>query len=440
MDVLLLARLQFAMTAMFHFIFVPLTLGLSVLVAIMETMYLKTGKEEYLKMTKFWGKLFVINFALGVVTGITLEFQFGMNWAEYSIYMGDIFGAPLAIEATVAFFLESTFLGMWIFGWKKVSKKVHLFAIWMVALGTNMSALWILIANAWMQYPVGYVINEELGRAEMVDFGAVVFSSYAWIKFCHQLLAGYTVAVFFIMGISAYHLLKKQHIELFKKSFKIAVIFALIVTIAEFFVGDWHAYEVSKVQPTKLAAMESLWETSEGAPIYMVSLPDEKNEKNYFEILPIPKLLSLLAYHNPNAEVKGLKAFDKSERPPVLLTFLSFRIMVILSFIFILLAILGYYYLKKDTLVNKTWFLKLLIYFIPVPYIANHLGWIVAEVGRQPWIVYGLLKTSDGISINVAKSQVIMSFTGFLIFYGLLGIIDIYLLIKYARKGPVEAV
>ncbi len=434
MDAVLLARWQFAMTAMFHFIFVPLTLGLVVLIAIMETIYVKTNNEEYKTMAKFWGKLFLINFAVGIVTGITLEFQFGMNWAEYSRFVGDVFGAPLAIEATVAFFLESTFLGMWIFGWNKLSKKTHCFAIWMVVLGSNMSALWILVANAWMQNPVGFILNND--RAEMVSFAALIFSPYAWSKFLHTVLSGYIVAAFFIMGISAYHLLKKSHQSIFKKSFRMASIFALVVTLLEFFVGDWHAYEVSKVQPTKLAAMEAHWETSSGVPIYLLALPNESEEKNSIEALPIPKLLSLLATHKIDGTIKGLKDFPKDERPPVMLTFLSFRLMVIFSSIFIILAILAFYYSKKDTIESKKWFLKLLLFFIPVPYIIGELGWALAEVGRQPWIVYGLLKTNDAISKSVTSSQVFTSLIGFVLFYGTLAVIDIYLLAKISKKGP----
>jgi len=433
MDVVALSRLQFALTAMFHFIFVPLTLGLSILVAIMETLYVKTGNELYLKMTKFWGKLFLINFALGVVTGITMEFQFGMNWAEYSKYVGDIFGAPLAIEATLAFFLESTFLGIWIFGWKKLSKKAHAFAIWMVAIGTNISALWILIANAWMQHPVGYVLRN--GRAEMVDFFAI-FSGYAVTKFFHQILAGYTVGAFFMMGVSAYHLLKKNRLEFFKKSFNIAAIFGLIMSIGIAVIGDFHAKEVAKTQPSKMAAMESLWETQKNAPIYLLALPNEDKEENSIEILSIPGLLSFLAHGNFSAEVIGLKDIPKDERPPVLPTFLSFRLMVGLGALFILLSLLGVIYSKKDSLANKPLFLRIMLYSIPLPYIGNFLGWIVAEVGRQPWIVYGLMKTSDAVSKSVSISQVWFSLIGFIIFYGLLGVIDIYLLAKYAKKGP----
>src|SRR5208337_3005043 len=262
MDALALSRLQFAVTAMFHFIFVPLTLGLSIMVAYMESRYVSTNDAMYLKMTKFWGKLFLINFALGVVTGITMEFQFGMNWAEYSKYVGDIFGAPLAIEATVAFFLESSFIGVWIFGWNRVSKKVHALSIWLVAIATNMSALWILLANGWMQHPVGYVLRN--GRAEMVDFTAMLTNNYGLLKFCHTLLSGYVVAAFFVMGIAAYHLLKKNQIDFFKRSFKIGASFGLLASLLVFLTGDFHAVEVAKTQPAKFAAMESVWETKQG--------------------------------------------------------------------------------------------------------------------------------------------------------------------------------
>jgi len=436
MDAIALSRLQFALTAGFHWIFVPLTLGLIILVAIMETMYVRTGDKMYLRMTKFWGKLFLINFAIGVVTGITLEFQFGMNWAEYSKYVGDIFGAPLAIEASVAFFLESTFLGIWIFGWKKISKKTHLFAVWMVALGSNLSALWILIANAWMQHPVGFELKN--GRAEMVDFGALIFSPYAWSKFFHSVSSGWVVAAFVVMGVSAYHLLRKNEVEFFKKSLKYGAIFGLVASLFLAVIGDTSAVEVAKYQPTKFAAMEALWDTQKGAPEYIFAIPDEKNEKNIVEILPIPKLASFLAYHDWNAEVKGLKEFAPDMRPPVGLTFYSFRVMVALGTFFIIACLIAIYYSRKDNIEDKKWLLKLLLLSIPLPYIAGELGWIVAEVGRQPWIVYGLMKTSDAVSVNLTPGHVILSLVGFVGFYSLLGIIDIFLLVKYSKKGPAQ--
>jgi cytochrome bd ubiquinol oxidase subunit I len=434
MDVLALSRMQFALTAMFHFLFVPLTLGLSILVAYMESRYVATQNEMYLRMTRFWGKLFLINFALGIVTGLTLEFQFGMNWAEYSKYVGDIFGVPLAIEATLAFFLESTFLGLWIFGWKKVSPRIHALSIWIVAFATNMSALWILLANGWMQNPVGYVLRNN--RAELVDFVAFLTNGYGWLKFFHTILAGYVVAAFFVMGISAWHLLRKSHPEFFKKSFQMAAVFGLASSLLIVLVGDFHGAEVGKVQPAKLAAMESLWETQRGVPFYLILIPDQKNERNAVELFGIPKMVSFLAYKDLNAEVKGLKAFPKDQRPPVLETFLGFRFMVGLGGLFILLSSLAFFLSWKDRLENYPLFLKIMLFAIPLPYLAGELGWIVAEVGRQPWIVYGVLKTSDAVSRSVSVTQVTVSLVGFTLLYSFLGLIDMYLLAKYAKKGP----
>ncbi len=434
MDTIALSRLQFAVTSMFHFIFVPLTLGLSILTAYMETRYVTSGDEMYLKMTKFWGKLFLINFALGVVTGITMEFQFGMNWAEYSKYVGDIFGAPLAIEATMAFFLESVFIGVWVFGWEKVSKKVHALSIWLVALATNISALWILLANGWMQHPVGYVLRNN--RAEMVNFGALLTNTYGWLKFGHTVASGYVIAAFFVMGISAYHILKKHNVEFFKRSFRMAAAFGLFAIIMVALIGDFHAAEVAKTQPTKFAAMESLWDTQKGVGYNLFVIPDTKNECNAVEGPCVPNLLSLLAFHNPDAEIKGLKAFPKEERPPVLPTFWSFRVMVTLGFAMFVLAFMAVIYAKRGSLEAHPLFLAIMLFSIPLPYIAGQLGWIVAEMGRQPWIVYGVLKTSDAVSKSVSTIQVWASLLGFTVLYGALGVIDIYLLSKFAKKGP----
>ncbi len=434
MDALALSRLQFAVTSMFHFIFVPLTLGLSVLVAYMETLYVRTGDEMYLRMTKFWGKLFLINFVLGVVTGITMEFQFGMNWAEYSKYVGDIFGAPLAIEATVAFFLESTFIGLWVFGWKKISPKVHALSIWLVALATNLSALWILLANGWMQHPVGYVIKNN--RAEMVDFTALITNTYGLIKFFHTLFSGYVIAAFFVMGISAYHLLKKNDGTFFTRSFKTAATFGLLSSLLIFIVGDFHAAEVAKTQPTKFAAMESVWETKQAAAYNLIVIPDTANERNSVEAIGIPKLMSFLAFGEGEATIKGLKDFPVGERPPVMATFVSFRVMIIFGLLFVLLTFIAFVVSRKDRLESSPAFLKLMLYALPLPYLAAQFGWIVAEVGRQPWIVYGVLKTSDAASKAVSSTQVWASLIGFTLVYGLLAVVDIYLLTTAAKKGP----
>lgn len=431
MDVLLLSRTQFAVTTMFHFLFVPLTLGLSVLVAWMETKYVRTGDETYLKMTKFWGKLFLINFAVGVVTGITLEFQFGTNWSRYSAYVGDIFGSILAIEATASFFLESTFIGVWIFGWKKLSKKAHATVMWLVAIGSNLSAVWILVANAWMQSPVGYTMRN--GRAELVDFTQVVFQKFAIVKFVHTVTSAYTLAAFFIMGISAYHLLKKQNMDFFRRSFRMALSFGLVFSITVFILGDLNGVVVGEKQPSKLAALESIWETQRRAPSYLFTYPDPENERNAIEIGTIPGLLSFLVYHDFNAEVVGLKDFPKDERPPVLITSWAFRGMVGLGVIFIVLTAYGWF--KRKKLEEKPLYLKIMMYAIPLPYVAIQFGWMVTEFGRQPWIVYGLIKTADAVS-PVATHQVVISLIGFIVVYGLLGAAGFYLIGKNALKGP----
>jgi cytochrome d ubiquinol oxidase subunit I len=382
-------------------------------------------------MTKFWGKLFLINFALGVVTGITLEFQFGTNWSRYSAYVGDIFGSLLAIEATAAFFLESTLIGVWIFGWKKLSARAHAAVMWLIAGAGNFSAIWILTANGWMQQPVGYVIRN--GRAELADFAAVLFNKFSILQILHVIPAAFILSAFFVMGISAYHLLKKQHVDFATRSFKMGLVCGLIASVFIVVQGDLHARHVTETQPAKLAAMESLWETTTQAPIHLIALPDEENEKNAIQIGSIPGVLSFLGHHDFNAEIKGLKAFPKDERPPVLLTFLSFRGMVGLGMYFVLMMIIGVW--KRNQLLESPGYLKLMLYSIPLPYLAIQMGWIVAEVGRQPWIVYGIMKTSDAVS-PIATSQVGTSLVAFVLVYALLGAVGYYLIFKYARKGP----
>ncbi|MGD9300233.1 MAG: cytochrome ubiquinol oxidase subunit I [Desulfobacterales bacterium] len=431
MDALFLSRLQFTATTLFHFLFVPLTLGLSIIVAVMETQYVRTGDETYLKMTKFWGKLFLINFAVGVVTGITLEFQFGTNWSRYSAYVGDIFGSLLAIEATAAFFLESTLIGIWVFGWKRLSAKAHATVMWLVAGASNLSAIWILTANGWMQNPVGFAIQN--GRAELQDFGAVVFNKFSILQILHVVPAALVLSAFFVMGISAYHLLKKQHIDFFTKSFKMGLTFGLIFSIFVALEGDFHARHVTEVQPAKLAAMESLWETTTQAPIHLIALPSEEEERNIIQIGSIPGVLSFLGHHDFDAEIKGLKDFPKDERPPVLLTFVSFRLMVALGSYFILVTIIGL--LIRNKLTQYPLYLKLMMISVPLPYLAIESGWLLAEVGRQPWIVYGIMKTSAGVSpIDIV--QVAASLIGFVLVYALLGAVGYYLIIKKALRGP----
>jgi cytochrome d ubiquinol oxidase subunit I len=433
MDVVLLSRLQFAAATMFHFLFVPLTLGLSILVAWMETRYVMTRDDSYLKMTRFWGKIFLINFALGIVTGITLEFQFGTNWSRYSAYVGDIFGSLLAIEASAAFFLESTLIGVWVFGWKKLSAKAHATVMWLIAFASSLSAIWILTANAWMQHPVGYTIRD--GRAELTDFAAVIFQKFAILEFFHTISGAYILSAFFVMGISAWYLLKQRHVPLFTQSFRIALVFGFIFSVFIVVEGDLHAVDLAEKQPAKLAAMESHWETQSHAPLYLFTWPDPEKEANRVEIGKIPGLLSFLAFRDTGAEVRGLKDFPKDERPPVLVTSLAFKAMIGLSMYFVLMTGIGLF--LRNRLTESTWYLKLMFFSIPLPYIANQLGWIVAEVGRQPWIVYGLMKTSDAVS-PVASSQVLTTLVAFILVYGLLGAVGLFLIVQHVKKGPAE--
>lgn len=434
MDVLMLSRLQFAAATMFHFLFVPLTLGLSVLIACMETAYVRTGNEVYKKMAKFWGKLFLINFSLGVVTGITLEFQFGTNWSRYSAYVGDIFGSLLAIEATAAFFLESTFIGVWHFGWEKLSPRAHAISAWLVGIGSNLSAVWILIANGFMQNPQGFVLRN--GRAELADFGAVIANPYAWGEFAHTVSGGFCVAAFFIVGISAWHLLRKQHVDFFQRSMNLGLAVGVIASIAVALAGHYQGNMVAKIQPAKLAAMESHWETRTNAPMYLLQIPDEKNERNLVEALPVPSLLSLMAYNDPSAEVKGLKDIPAADRPPVGITFLAFRIMVGIGTLMPLLMLFGW--LKREELAKYPLYLKAMVFAIPLPYIGMEVGWTVAEVGRQPWIVYGIMRTSDAVS-PIVTSQVATSLVAMVLLYSLLGAAGAYLMFTKARKGPQDA-
>ena len=431
MDVLMLSRLQFAAATMFHFIFVPLTLGLSLLIAWMETRYVSTGDEVWQKMAKFWGKIFLVNFALGVVTGITLEFQFGTNWSRYSAYVGDIFGSLLAIEATAAFFLESTFIGVWHFGWDKLSPKAHMITAWLVAGASNLSAVWILIANGFMQDPTGYVLRN--GRAELTDFVEVITNKFAWLEFFHIVPAALTLAAFLIMGISAYHLLRKSHEGFFKKSFVLGATVGLIFSVFTAVEGHLHGNHMSLIQPTKLAAMESHWDTGTNVPIYLLTWPGK--DGNVIEALPVPGALSFLAYNDVNAEVKGLNDFPEADRPPVLLTFLSFRIMVGIGTIMPLLALFGW--VMRNKLQDYPLYLKVMLLAIPLPYIAMEAGWVLAEVGRQPWIVYGLMRTSDAVS-PVGSGEVGFTLVLMSLLYTLLGAAGIWLMIRLAKKGPED--
>ncbi|GAB6991192.1 cytochrome ubiquinol oxidase subunit I [Paenibacillus pini] len=444
MDIVTLSRFQFAATTIFHFFFVPISIGLALLIAILETMYVVKGKEEYKQMAKFWGKLFLINFAVGVVTGILQEFQFGMNWSAYSRFVGDVFGAPLAVEALLAFFLESTFIGIWIFGWDRLSKKVHMICIWLVAIGTIMSAFWILAANSFMQRPVGFEINN--GRAEMNDFLALITNGQLLLEFPHTILGAFMTGAFLITGISAYKLLKKKDVQFFKKSFTVAIIVALVSSIAVALVGHQQAQYLVKTQPMKMAATEALWETSsDPAPWTVTAFIDTKNQTNSGEF-QIPYLLSFLSYSKFSGEVIGMKELQAQYEekygpgnyiPPVRTTFWSFRIMVAAGSLMILLSMYGVYLAARKKLENNNkWFMRIMLFSISLPLIANTSGWVMTEFGRQPWTVFGLMTTADGVSPSVTSGQVLFSIIAFTTIYAILAAVLVFLFIRVIKKGP----
>ncbi|HIE24517.1 MAG TPA: cytochrome ubiquinol oxidase subunit I [Anaerolineales bacterium] len=446
MDSTILARWQFAIVTVYHFFYVPLTLGLAIFIAIIETKYVKSGDEKYKKMAKFWGKIFLINFAIGVVTGIVQEFQFGMNWSEYSRFMGDIFGAPLAIEALLAFYMESTFIGLWIFGWDKLTKKQHLAAAWLVAIGSNLSAIWILIANSFMQNPVGYTIDPETGRALMSDFGALVFNPNVLLQFPHVMTSGISLAGFVVMAFSAWHLLRKHEVKFFLTSFRMAAMYALVGSVLVATIGHFQGQFLVKHQPMKMAAAEALWETEQPAPLSMFAIINEKEQFNSIDI-GIPAMLSFMSYNNFTDEVEGIRDLQAQAEaeygpddyiPPVTLNYWSFRAMVGSGGLMLLIALLGVYWGKKDDLVDKTLFLKTVVYSAILPYIAVSTGWILAETGRWPWIVYGLQKIEDAISPNVPAWNVALSLGLMLIIYTVFTIVAYKLAIKYGT-GEIDA-
>lgn len=445
MEELILARIQFASTTLFHFIFVPLSIGLAFILAIMQTMYLVKKQEIYKKMTKFWGIFFLINFAVGVVTGIIQEFQFGMNWSSYSRFVGDVFGAPLAIEALLAFFMESTFIGLWIFGWDKIPKRLHLACIWLVSIGTILSAFWILAANSFMQNPVGYVIQN--GRAEMNDIVAVLANPKLWVAFPHTIFGSFATAAFFIMGVSAWNLLKKRELDFYKRSMNISLVIGLIAGIGIAFSGHSQATYLMEAQPMKMAAAEGLWEDSEDpAPWTVIANIDVENKESSGRI-EIPYLLSYLAYSEFSGKVEGMNTLQEklvaqhgegNYIPPVKTTFWSFRIMAATGGVLILLSMIGLFFTWRKKITTSTRYLKWLIPAIFLPYIGNSFGWIMSEIGRQPWVVNGLMLTSDGISPNVSAGQILFSLISFSLIYTLLAVAMVYLFIKVIKQGPNE--
>jgi len=427
-ELLLLSRLQFAITVAFHFLFVPLTLGLALLIAVMETVYYKNKDETWRRMADFWGRIFKINFAIGLVTGLSMTFQFGTNWGAYSEFMGDVFGPPLAVEALLAFFLEGTFFGAWVF-LDRSRQKLKAFSMWMVALGTNISSLWIITANGFMQNPVGYKMAADGSKVIMTDFLALVTNSYVWYMLVHTLLSAYLLTSFLIMGICAYHFLKRNNSEVFRKSFGIAVAIALVTAVLLPVLGHGYAQYVAELQPAKGAAMDAIWETGSGVPMYLIQVPDSSTGSNSVQFLGIPGLASFLYTGSFSGTITGLNQLAQDELPPVGMVFWSFRLMTILGSLFIIEALLGLYLQKSGKLYTSDKYLKLLMWSIPLPYVAITAGWIVAEVGRQPWIVYGLLKTANGIS-SVPISDVLLSVVLISTFYLVLIVFEIYLIKK----------
>lgn len=444
MDVVSLSQFQFAITTVYHFFFVPLTLGLSIIVAIMETLYVKKGDEVYKQMTKFWGKLFLINFAVGVVTGLVMEFQFGMNWSEYSRFVGDVFGAPLAIEGLMAFFLEATFIGLWVFGWDKLPKALHAATIWITAIGATISALWILIANSFMHHPTGFTLVN--GRPIMSDFAALIFNPHVWTQFPHTVLSGYVTGSFFVIGISVYHLLKKNKVDLFQRSFKLASVFGLISIIGVILVGHQQAQLMVKQQPMKMAAAEALWDSEDPASLSLLTISNEETRESSVDIR-IPTALSFLAYNTFTGEVLGINELQELYSaqfgsgdyiPSVFINYWSFRIMIGIGFLMAFLAFVCLFiWVKLKFKIKSRWW-YLMTAALALPYMANTTGWLLTEIGRQPWVVYGLLKTADAASPNVSVALVLTSLLTFTVIYGILIVIDAYLLVKFAKAGPMD--
>lgn len=436
MDALLLARLQFAFTIGFHFLFPPISIGLAWLLVIMEGLGWRRKDEVYKCMGKFFGKLLTLTFAVGVATGIVMEFQFGTNWAVYSKFVGDIFGAPLAAEGIFAFFLESGFLGLYLFGRNKVSEGIHWFSILMVAVGATISAFWIIVANSWQQTPAGYILRN--GRAELINFYDAVFNPSTVVRYFHTLDAAMIVGAFFVAGIAAYFLLKNNEDQLAKSAMKISVAFGLIVSILEIFpFGDYHAKQVAQTQPEKFATIEGLAQTQSHAPLILFGIPTNNPPELAMKI-ELPGSLSWLVYGEVNAKINGLNEFAPENRPPFYFTFISFHSMVVLGTFFIIVMLTALIQILRNKLWKNKWLLRIILWSIPLPLIACQLGWITAEVGRQPWIVYGLLKTANAYSTTVTANEILFSIIFFGFIYLLLGILYIYLLAQEVKHGPQQ--
>lgn len=435
-DVVLLARIQFALTVMFHYLFPPLTIGLGVLLVAMEWLYLRTRDPLYEAMTKFWVKIFALNFAIGVASGIVMEFQFGTNWATYSRFVGDVFGSALAAEGIFAFFLESGFLAILVFGWDRVSPRTHFFSTVMVALGAFFSAIWIVVANSWQQTPAGFHIVGEgaAARAEITDFWAMVFNPSSVARLAHVTIGAYILAGFFVMSVCAYYILKDRHREFARRSFTIGLVFAAVASLAQLPLGDWSAKIVAKHQPAKLAAMEGIYTTAPSTPLYLLGYPSDSAQRTYG--IPVPGMLSFLVHGDFTTPVVGLDRFPPQDRPPVSMTFQMYHLMVALGLYFIVVTLYALYLLWRGTLFQTAWLMRLFVVSVILPYVANHAGWIAAEVGRQPWSVYGLLRTSDSVSKSVDAASVWISLIMFGVIYSMLFILFLYTLDRKIKHGP----
>lgn len=441
MDPLILARIQFASTTIFHYLFVPLSIGLALIIAIMQTKYYRTGNDTYKKMTKFWGTLFLINFAVGVVTGILQEFQFGMNWSTYSRFVGDVFGPSLAIEGLLAFFMESTFIGLWVFGWNRLPKRIHLLSIWLVTLGTILSAFWILTANSFMHHPVGFEYFE--GRAQMNDFFALLKNPQLWVQFPHVLSSAFATGAFFVAGVSAWKIRKKQQTDMFKKSFRISIIVATLSTVAVLLVGHQQALHLMTSQPMKMAAAEALYADSPDPAPFTVIAKINPKEKLTTNQIQIPYMLSILSFNKFSGQVQGMNEIQEHYEekygpgnyiPPVRTVFYSFRVMVLSGTIMLLIGLYGWFLSRKKKLEERPFFLKLMVYAISLPFIANSVGWLMTEMGRQPWVVFGVMKTEDAVSPNVTAGEVLFSLISFSTLYAILAGVLVYLFIRTIKK------
>ncbi len=434
LDVYTLSRLQFALTIMFHYLFPPLSIGLGWMMVLMEGMYLKTGNREYESIARFWTGIFAVVFAMGVATGIVMEFQFGTNWSAYSRFVGDVFGSALAAEGIFAFFLESGFLAVLVFGWDRVSPKMHFFSTVMVAFGALLSSVWITVANSWQQTPAGFhVVN---GRAEIVDFWAMVFNPSSVHRLLHVWIGALILGAFFVLSISAWYLLKNRHVEPAKKMFVLGLAVALVASLAAPMSGHFQAKQVAHMQPAKMAAFEGHFKTLEGgAPLYLFGFPDQEAEIVRFG-LAIPGMLSFLIYEDFSRPVTALDQFPREDWPPVAISFQTYHIMVGLGFFFIGVTVLAVFLAWRGTLFRTRWLLWVFVFSVIGAYVANQFGWAAAEVGRQPWIVYGLLRTQDAFSPVLSAGQVLSSIIMFSVIYTLLFLVWIYIMSMKIKKGP----